>query len=427
MKKRYFFAAITFNIAIVMLLFILAAHFPSLAKEFHLPIAILANAALITILISCTVFILMMLWRTWQSSSTSIRCLGVILFAAGILSIEIYERKDGEQPGWTAHSAAVIPLEKLVDSHRFIADSFGVTRFNPAISDAAMPTLNEQGFHSRHAFTQQCIDSLQKAGRKTIFVIGDSYTQGAFVRSGESFADRLDNTGGLAVLNAGIGGTDLEQYNAVVNEYIATGSLKPSMVLICVCGANDLSPRPYGSVLRNIPRLFWTNAGCLESVQGSYVCPTAQEAYERQIKQMTIEGIMGKNWFTKVVGAMYVTSKLIGTLYQITHLGFLLFDERIYTEILIAINPQNAIAEIEPYINHIKAVCQSQSIPVLFVLIPGHMMVSNKHIPHLPGIISLDPYPFRAEDYPPEYADHPNSEGHRKIFIQLINILNNPL
>lgn len=119
-------------------------------------------------------------------------------------------------------------------------DSFGVNRLSPGNKKYMERLLNGDGFRSLHQFTNAAIDSIHAQGKKAIMLIGDSYTYGLNADSGRSFAAMLENTGKYGVLNAGIPGTDIPQYKAVINEYIFTKGLKPDKVIVCINGANDL-------------------------------------------------------------------------------------------------------------------------------------------------------------------------------------------
>jgi hypothetical protein len=129
--------------------------------------------------------------------------------------IEFWLRYNGAKPYFTINTghengfSKILHPDSLKDYQVFVCDSFGVNRFNTSSAYHKEPLLNEDGFRSHYSFTQQTIDSIEKGGEKSIFLIGDSYSYGLSADSGLAFADILDNTNQFAVLNAGIPGTDL--------------------------------------------------------------------------------------------------------------------------------------------------------------------------------------------------------------------------
>ena len=377
---------------------------------------------LIKLLIFAAIFY--MAYRLIKRSPPQARKVSLILFIIGIIAIELCLRLSGGRPYFTVSAPYInafrmdIEADSIRDDSIMICDSFGVNKIHRVES-----LLNSEGFRSLYEFSQSAIDSIHARGRKAIFLIGDSYTYGLNADSGCSFASLLENYGRYGILNAGIPGTDATQYSAVVNEYIASGKIKPDEVVVCF-SFNDLMHFPDRKLTPGIPMLFQTNVGALYSFQdipgADTVFPTAKAAYQNIISRYTIRGVIGDGWHTDLIGKSVLASRMIG-LFYIDHdckkdtLGF-------FQRLLSGDHPRSD----DPIYDHIKAIkklCNEKHLPVIFVLLPDIDFVKAKESPGYDGVISIDPRLFLLDDFSPRYDDHPLNSGHKKIAIEIDKIL----
>ncbi len=364
---------------------------------------------------------LYLLYKVAKDTPPMIIKISVGVFFVALVAIELWQRHLGSVPYFTiacGHESSITEIvcaDCIEDYRVMICDSFGVNKLNRNAKYHTENILNNDGFRSHYGFTQQAIDSVHKHNKKAILFIGDSYTYGLSADSGYSFADRLENKGAFAVFNAGIPGTDLPQYSAIVKEYIASGLIHPDKIVVCINSANDLNHFPDRALTPNIPILYYTNVGGIYAFQGGdRSFKTAKEAYKNILEQYTIVGILGEGLLSKIIGKSIVASRLVG-----------LFRKK---EEVKATNNINTTAEskIDPAFQHIatiKASCDAMGIPVLFVLLPGKEFVRKQKALSLDGVVSLNPTIYTLNDYTEKEDDHPNNIGHQKMAKQLYQLV----
>ena len=246
-------------------------------------------------------------------------------------------------------------------------------------------------------------------------LIGDSYTYGMNADSGRSFAALLESSGRYGVLNAGIPGTDIPQYLAVIHEYISDRHLRPDMVVVCINGANDLRPEPQRRLTPGVPLLYTTNVGGLYSHQSGTgadtVYPDARSAYQHILYRYTIVGVMGEGMLTDLISHSRLLSHLLGI--------FIPQGPYLRSEGKDQIGYRQAADDI----SRMRAMCDSAQVPVVFALLPGKQYVKDKKPFALIGAVPIDPQLFSLSDYTEGFDDHPNNSGHRKLADALDKII----
>ena len=358
------------------------------------------------------------LYRLIKASAPPVRRISLLCFIAALVAIEITPRMKGADPRFIipidAQSpfAEPVPVDSLMDYRVMVCDSYGVNKlsYSGQFASSVLP-LNSDGFHSAYEFSPPVIDSAHLLGKEVVLLVGDSWTFGLNADSGYSFASLLDQTEKYRVLNAGIPGTDLLQYEAVVNEYITGGKIKPDRMVVCL-SRNDLNPLPYRKLTPGVPMLYTTNAGGIYAFQGEdTVYSSARETYRSLYNKYTVAGILGEGVLAAVISKSVVASRLLGWL-----TGLVFLDEDAGEQPLVADTLQKSIA-------HIQQVCARANLPVLFILLPGKFNSGEETAGQLKGITVLNNNLLAPANYPTGADDHPDDDGHRKLFVAIKQIL----
>lgn len=184
------------------------------------------------------------------------------LFLVLLLSLANFQYGTFKGPGNTTLFYGPAPV--LTVNQMYIADSTGMNHF--AASQQYLygtQKINPQGFVGPFDYTTQFCDAVKKAGKKLVFIIGDSFVEG--VSDGHYntvFIERLRQADTTTLfLNFGIGGADPLSYKLVAEKYVPL--LKPDLVLIAFCWNDvmyaDRIATPY------IPMYYQTNIGWFSS------------------------------------------------------------------------------------------------------------------------------------------------------------------
>ena len=402
----------------------IAFQFPSVAPAFHIPVSVVV----ICLVWSLFVSVLLLCRWAWKESPLQVRYISLALVAVVLLFIEARAHFSKELHGFFTNDSnsgfVLLPPDSLMDYHTFVADSFGVNHYNVSSHSPHLPRpLNSDGFHSSYEFTQAVIDSAKKRGEPTVFLIGDSYTYGSCADSGKSYAELLDNLPGLQILNAGMSGTDAVQYECVVREYIGAQKLKPALVAVCICGANDITGVTPRIATPGTPLFFDTNGGCMksEAFDSTHYLKTAREVYSNALALLDYLNF-GSGTLARLIDHSPLASACLRLVTAFAVPVVLLFDKTAYLNLTAAICT-NAYFGIDHQLRAMQTICAAEGVPLKFLLIPNKRMIEQKHAAQIPGVISLDPKPLSANDYPDWAHDHPNTEGHRKIYEQLRKVL----
>lgn len=373
----------------------------------------IVNICLVLVILFVVYFKASYLKMLYKSIPKSVRILSLLLLVLGCFIIEFWLRYNGAKPYFiikTGHEngfSKLVHPDSLRDYQVFICDSFGVNKFNIFSPDIYEQLLNDEGFRSHYSFSQHTLDSIKKTGEKSIFLIGDSYSYGMTADSGFAFADILDNTSQYAVLNAGIPGTDLPQYKAVINEYIVHRKLKPDLVLVCITG-NDLDRRYMRRLTPNMPILFYTNVGGIYSFQDEddTTFATAKSAYQNILNKYTLYGRWGQNKLIDFIGKSVLVSRFMGKFIEV--------PKNIYYP-----SKDPAFDDIKA----IKKLCNNANVPLKIIFLPGSEYAQKDNCVNIEGVVSLNPKLFYVSDFTKNMDNHPLNSGHKKIAVELLKIL----
>lgn len=361
-----------------------------------------------------------------------VRKISLLIFLVGIILIEVYLRLNGAVPGFVSIPfekkcpyVTLMPKEALEEDQIMICDSNGINKFNRFNTLASIRPLNSEGFRCYYEFSQSFIDSEKAKGKNVVLFIGDSWTYGLNADSGYSFASILNRSTKYTVLNAGIPGTDLPQYKAIVKEYILTGKLKPDKVVVCI-SRNDLRNIPVRKLTPGVLIQFCTNAGGFNSYfpDQDTVLENAKDAYAYILDQYTIVGILGEGLPTYIIGKSVLLSRLVGWLARAPFIREISHDSSFNQEKEC---PRNTPQEdpTEWLVQDIQTDCDRANIPVVFILLPNKFGAAEGVEPKLKNVVSLSNKLLSPDDYPTGNDDHPTNSGHFKLSVALKKILDN--
>ncbi len=367
-------------------------------------------------------------WLLWQYSPHRIKIFSILILCIGLVLIEIMHL-NSSSGGYvfSDKSFVLISPDDVIDYQTFLCDSFGVTKYNRNSKSPHLPeVLNADGFKSRYAFEQRVLDSLKLCAELPYFFVGDSYTFGGIVGTANSFAGLIEKQPRMAVFNAGIPGTDPQQYVNIVREYIDARQLKPEEVVVCICGANDLYT-PSRKCLPGVPMFYDTNSGLLYSDFSDTIYSSAAEVYRQTIKELSI--VEPDHVLSQIINRS-ITLNVVQKVVLVAQLPLKFFSNRYYTatflflEEFIEINRGVRIkSNIGKYVTEIKRFCAQAGVPVRFFLLPDINMVQNKAAPHFDDVVSVPATIFEPSDFDGRYGFHPTKSGHRKIFGFIYNQL----
>ena len=129
------------------------------------------------------------------------------------------------------------------------ADERGMNMFRQDfVWDDTLKHVNKQGFLSALDYSPAIADSLRRAGKKIVLLIGDSFVEG-FIKDNvtkqtwnHTFSELIkkEMRNQYAILSFGISGTDPLDYKLRVEKFIP--ELKPDLVILCFChGSSKLN------------------------------------------------------------------------------------------------------------------------------------------------------------------------------------------
>ncbi len=365
------------------------------------------------------------IYRAVKATPPPVRKFSLLVLVLGLVVIEIHLRSKGALPGFAfAYDlgyppVTIIPVDSLEENRIMICDSMGINKFNRANPLSSIQPLNSEGFHSPYEFTQAVIDTEHAHGKKVLFLIGDSWTYGLNADSGYSFAALLNRSQEYTVLNAGIPGMDMAQYKAIVREYIVHRKLSPDKVLVCI-SRNDLQNTVDRKLTPGVIIQYCTNAGGFDSYFPAQdtVVATAKGAYAFILKQYTVKGILGEGWWSAVIGKSVLASRLTGWLVSSSFIHRLLSGT-----LFTGLGKEKHFAGYANLTQEIKANCTGAGIPVVFILLPSKFDEGEAAAPQFEDVVSLNNNVVAPADYPTGVDDHPNNEGHRKLFVAIKQIL----
>lgn len=223
------------------------------------------------------------------------------LFLTVVLG-EVILRIAGKTPGYVPIYKRFRPVDSLVVSNSFIADSEGVFIANPKFN-RSIP-INNSGFRGAD------FDSVAKITSKPkILFLGDSFTWGNSASPLDSCFVDLVRLSGFATFNTGIPGTGPTQYAHLAERYIPR--IKPDFVAVMFFMGNDI--RAEAPMKPHQRRFHVTNAGWLNAFdrQGQYM--EAEKAYQYYVNQSNLVGTIYKPSSLKSHVQRQVMKTVLGT------------------------------------------------------------------------------------------------------------------
>jgi hypothetical protein len=284
----------------------------------------------------------------------------------------------------------------------FLADAEGIFKANPQYDFSSDPAWRYLGVHINSAGFRGQEFLPRQDDSKTLLLLGDSFTWGAFAEPlSQSFADRLERAG-YQVWNAGIPGVDPTQYARLAQKWVPI--LKPRVTAVFVFIGNDVEVSPME--VKPNEQLWYVATPGVEFLSGydeygvAFSGPEAVLPYYRR----TYCGQGYAFW---------------DSLSDDTALGKLFHDLRVARKAARVTDTSRAWVRLA--LAKIQAVCARYHSEFVLFLIP--MMPSVADAPHsLRGNLALfegfDPhYPsgLREGDYD-RHNQHLNNRGHRKYF-----------
>lgn len=327
--------------------------------------------------------------------------LELALRGAGVDTAVEVERRD---PAWEQRYQVI--SEKLRNGTLEFQDSFrtdgeGLFKANPDYFERSGEGIivNRDGFRGRpFDFTNSPCTR--------ILLIGDSFVWGANAEPlTNCFADRLE-TAGYRVYNAGIPGTDPEQYARIAEKY--TPLLKPDVVAVCLYMGNDLSTRP--QIMRPHKRLHYaTNGGWLRGYDDYGRFFESERDVVEYLKRKC--GYCPGPWdylrFKTAIGRL-----LAGAIARDTRMA-----------------PDPARRWVRACLNRIRDVSVTHGATCLVFLIPCSSTDSRPHtriennLPLFEGFQYVYPDTIQPGDYRDPPDTHFNNEGHRKYAEFMLDVL----
>ena len=342
------------------------------------------------------------------------------LFLFLIVLVESVFRISGSKSGVLINE--IYPVDSLIYQPRFKADSVGMDSFvkdSPYLPEGYV--INNQGFRSEFDFDVSTVDSIRSVNKKkVVFLIGDSYTEGCCPTSMDSsFSDLLIQDDEYVVLNFGVGGTGVKQYNLVAEHYVK--ELQPDLVVVNFYLANDMIHYDV-PVIPNVPHTYpFKNFKWLASVGPAYYMTqleknhlaSPEEAYEFYLSNFTLWHNHA-NWPEKLIRHSVILSKLYLGVREKYHMFNWAKDNYKKGQDVIFTNQ---------VLLQIKETCQLHQTDLLMVSIPGPSDVEKqKNLETLYAKYFVgteyafpDVASFRIEDYDGmATSNHFNNSGHRK-------------
>lgn len=367
------------------------------------------------------------LLRVYKLTPANVRRLSLFILVLGLISIEFLPRSRGALPGINTPMGkiTVMKTSELLEYKIMECDSNGINKFNRTSSLSTIQPLNNEGFHSIYDFSQSAIDSENARGKQVIFLIGDSWTYGLNADSGYSFASHLNRSKEYSIFNAGIPAADLVQYQAVTKKYILSGILKPQLVVVCI-SRNDLYNIPERRLSPGIITDFCTSAGGFHSF-----CPDidtvvggAQATYSFILEHYTLIPYIGNGWHTYIISRSVVLSGLLNWFSNSTIVRYLISNEADLKKSVPKVRGDKS-DHTQERIEQIKSYCDGVKIPIIFILLPSKYAFGELTPPQFKNVLALNNNVVPIEDYPTGTDDHPNNDGHYKLYVAIKKILDN--
>ncbi len=356
--------------------------------------------------------------------------LGFIFYMSVVVVFAVAEkhlRVKGFVPGQEYRDKEYLftTVDSLKSFQQHLADGVGMNYENPDYSwTDGLHQVNKEGFYSPFDYTPEVANAFKKEGKKIVFVIGDSFTEGVFDSSFsyvETFAQRLKTMQhDYAVFVFGVGGSDPLNYRLITEKYVPL--LKPDVVIIAFCGSNDVMS--YDRIATPGIPLYWqTNAGWLlsnvpEELSGTnnLILASAQQAYYYYKKAITLNG--QDSGLPRFCSRLCFTTQLYFKFKTLKHFIVKKPD---------GAHRLNGQADFSyQHLHAIDSICLAQNAAMQIVFIPDDAKVDKVKTPeqfnNAYGFVLKDlsvktHYPF-GYSYKTDYlpgGHHFNAEGNRKF------------
>ncbi len=211
--------------------------------------------------------------------------------------------------------------DTLVVSQCVTSDEDGVNRFGKPMPWLITRQLNAQGFISPFNYDRHSIDSLRKAGKPIIALIGDSFLEGVSenMHVDSVFIEMIRRRHPeWALVPFGVGGTGPADYMRCARKYLP--DIQPDILIVVFYAGNDIMKYDIPAT-PGIPNFWQTNCGWLEStVQleftgGEYVLlDTPEKAYAYYRARFTLFG--KDDWRSKYFRQSRVLTSLYCNIYK---------------------------------------------------------------------------------------------------------------
>lgn len=265
-------------------------------------------------------------------------------------------------------------VDSLYTRQYQIADSEGMACFDVQFSFYmdSFRKINKQGFLSAFDYDEQTVDSFRKAGKKIVFVIGDSFVEGVSDSGATTtFIELMRNTqSNYAIFSFGVRGMDPLNYWLTAKRFVE--KLRPDLVVVCFCGQNDFMLYDR-KLIPGLPLLLHGNAGELTSnipfnMVGSRdsFLKTYEDAYAFYISQSSLWGKDESGLIAKICRR----SSTLTRIYYQFHTPIIHTDTDT--------SPYDSTVTYR-YLHAIDSLCYEYSVPFRVAFIPqGNLVVTGQ-------------------------------------------------
>lgn len=291
------------------------------------------------------------------------------------------------------------PFKSFLETLDAPADAADKEFFN-AIKDYTLSPINASGFKS--------IEFKRYNGkRKSILLLGDSFTWGHSAKNiTDCFADLL-LTKGYVVYNTGITGVDPAQYLQITKVLVPL--LKPDYIVVNFYMGNDIKyfkrePLPY------VPVFYCTNAGNLISCPDGIYFMSAKEAYDYSLSNFIIpKGIPFNDFCSRFVLTTLLWKTLVS--YGMVDGSIPQFKE--YFAQAYRLKTKTPYSDLE--LREIKKITEAHNGKFLLVVIPSFENGKFHYPQDVPTLfLGIDYFvpPIEKKHYHQKTDGHYNSSGH---------------
>jgi len=272
----------------------------------------------------------------------------LIVLITMLMMLEAIMRIIGYKPGdMKPNWLNFHPVDTLIDMHPLYVNEKGFVVANEKEIGIPGIYINEDGFRNKE------FDSIS-GKKKKLLLLGDSFTWGMSAQPIDScYADILGRESGYEVINTGISGTDIYQYEGIAKWLVP--EIKPDIVLLFFFVGNDLVKKPR-TLIPFKPLYYYTNAGSIDAEIDNKYFSSAKDAYYYIMEEKYYMG-NPKNVFEWCISKSVILSRLYS-------LRFRLKEKMEYE------NRLNDLYLTTSVLDNIKSICENNSAKLMFISIP---------------------------------------------------------